>query len=178
MAFELIKSEIIHHGRAFTIRCDTLHLPDEREVRLDIVEHAGSVVILPLDANGEIHFVRQYRHASGQYLLELPAGVLDEGETPEFCAQRELREETGVAAGKLKSLGGFFLAPGYSTEYMSVFLATDLQNAPLMADSDEFISVEHIPVRKALLMCEHGEILDAKSLAAFLLARESLKIQD
>jgi len=175
MAFELVKSEIVYPGRAFTIRRDTMRLPDGREARLDIVEHIGSVVILPLDENGNILFVRQYRHAAGQELLELPAGTLDEDEEPVACAHREIREETGMAAGRLESLGGFYLAPGYSTEYMHVYLATALQYAPLEADADEFLSVERVPVTEALAMCERGEIPDAKSLAAFLLARKHLE---
>jgi len=175
MAFELVKSEIVYPGRAFTIRRDTMRLPDGREARLDIVEHIGSVVILPLDENGNILFVRQYRHAAGQELLELPAGTLDEDEEPVACAHREIREETGMAAGRLESLGGFYLAPGYSTEYMHVYLATALQYAPLEADADEFLSVERVPVTEVLAMCERGEIPDAKSLAAFLLARKHLE---
>ncbi len=112
MAFQLLKSEIVYPGRAFTIRRDTLRLPDGREAGFDIVEHVGSVIILPLDANNNILFVRQYRHAAGRDLLELPAGTLDVDEAPETCALREIREETGMAAGRLESLGGFYLAPG------------------------------------------------------------------
>jgi len=174
MAFELLKSEIVFPGRAFTIRRDMVRLPDGREAKFDIVEHIGSVVILPVDGNGNLIFVRQYRHAAGQHLLELPAGTLDEGEAPEACARREIREETGMAAGKLETLGGFYLAPGYSTEYMHVYLATDLREEPLEADADEFLSVERIPLTDAQVMFERGEILDAKSLAAFLLARKHL----
>jgi ADP-ribose pyrophosphatase len=154
MPFELLKSEIIYPGRAFTIRRDTLRLPDGRETRFDIVEHIGSVVILPLDVDGQLLFVRQYRHAAGLDLLELPAGTLDKGESPEACARREVREETGMAAGRLELLGGFYLAPGYSTEYMYVYMATDLHNDPLEADADEFLSVERIPLAEALAMCE------------------------
>ena len=175
MAFELLKSEKVYPGRAFTIRRDTLRLPDGRETKLDIVEHVGSVVILPVDENGHILFVRQYRHAAGMDLLELPAGTFDEGETPEACARREIREETGMAAGRLTPLGGFYLAPGYSTEYMYVYVATELRYDPLEADADEFLSVERIPLTEVVTMCERGEIPDAKSLAAFLLAREYLE---
>jgi ADP-ribose pyrophosphatase len=177
MAFELLKSEIVYPGHAFTIRRDTLRLPDGRETRFDIVEHVGSVIILPLDTNGQLLFVRQYRHAAGLDLLELPAGTLDKGETPLECASREVREETGMAAGNLEPLGGFYLAPGYSTEYMHVYLATDLQYDPLEADADEFLSVERVPLAEALAMFERGDIQDAKSLAAILLARKHLEIQ-
>jgi len=165
----------MYPGRAFTIRRDTLRLPDGRETRFDIVEHIGSVVIVPLDAAGQLLFVRQYRHAAGQDMLELPAGTLDEGESPDDCARREVREETGMAAGKLERVGGFYLAPGYSTEYMHVYLATDLVDDPLEADADEFLSVERVPVSVAMEMCARGDFPDAKTLAALLLVRSRLE---
>lgn len=173
--YELLKSEIIYPGRAFTIRRDHLRMPDGHETKFDIVEHGGSVVILPVDDQGNLLFVRQYRHAAGLDLLELPAGTLDDGEDPETCAQREIREETGMAARKMKDLGGFYLAPGYSTEYMYVFLATDLNSAPLEADTDEFLTLERIPISEALEMATSGKLSDAKSLAAFCLAASYLE---
>lgn len=173
-AFELLRSEILMKGRAFTIRRDYLKTPDGRETKLEIVEHGGSVVIVPLDADGNLLFVRQYRHAAGMDMLELPAGTRDGDEPFEDCAAREIREETGMEAGTLKHVGSFYLAPGYSTEYMGVFLATDLNHNPLKADDDEFLSVEKIPVKEALGMAERGEMPDAKSLAALLMARSYL----
>ena len=175
MPFDLVKSEIVYPGRAFTIRRDHLRLPDGRVTKYDIVEHHGSVIVIPVDADGNLIFVRQYRHAAGMELLELPAGVLDEGEKPEDCAQREVREETGMAAGKLVRVGGFYLAPGYSTEYMHVYLATELRHDPLEADADEFLQTETMPIALALEMGEKGEIPDAKSLAAFMMARPFLE---
>jgi ADP-ribose pyrophosphatase len=174
MPFELVHSETVYPGRAFTIRRDTLRLPDGHESRFDIVEHHGSVVILPLDGQGNLLFVRQYRHAAGLDLLELPAGTRDEGEDPEVCARREIREETGMAAGQMEHLGGFYLAPGYSTEYMHVYLATDLRPDPLEADADEFLSLEPIPLAEALDRATRGEIPDAKSLAALFVAQGRL----
>lgn len=175
MVFERLQSEIIYPGRAFTIRRDRVRLPDGRTTNLDIVEHVGSVVILPVDEDGSLLFVRQYRHAAGLDLLELPAGTLNGDEAAEACAHREVREETGMAAGQLEPLGGFYLAPGYSTEYMHVFLATDLYPAPLAADADEFLSVEKVPLAKALKLPARGLLPDAKSLAALFLARERLE---
>ena len=177
MSFALLKSEIVYSGRAFTIRRDTLRLPDGHETRLDIVGHIGSVIIIPLDSEDNLLFVRQYRHAAGLDLLELPAGTLDEGEAPEACARREVREETGMRADKMEHLGGFYLAPGYSTEFMNVYLATGLHVDPLEADADEFLSVERIPLAEALAMAEQGKITDAKSLAAFFLAKSHLEKQ-
>jgi len=175
LPFKLLQSEIVYPGRAFTVRRDTLRLPDGRQAMLDIVEHIGSVVIVPVDADGNLLFVRQYRHAAGLDLLELPAGTLNEGEASDACAHREIREETGMAAGSLEYLGGFYLAPGYSTENMHVYLATDLHLDPLNADEDEFLTVERIPLVTALAMARQGEIPDAKSLAAILLAQSHLE---
>ena len=139
--FELIKSETLMQGRAFKIRRDYLKTPDGRETKFEIIEHGGSVIIVPVDANGNLLFVRQYRHAAGMDLLELPAGTRDGDEPFEECAAREIREETGMEAGKLQKVGEFYLAPGYSTEFMAVFLATDLRHNPLEADDDEFLTV-------------------------------------
>jgi len=130
---------------------------------------------LDIDDEGNVHFVRQYRHATGRDMLELPAGTRDDDEPYEECAAREVREEIGMAAGKLEKVGEFFLAPGYSTEFMVVFLATELKHNPLDADEDEFLTVEKIPLRKAMEMTQSGKILDAKSLAAFLLAKSHLE---
>ena len=175
MPFEVLKSEILMKGRAFCIRRDYLKTPDGRETKFDIIEHGGSVVIIPVDENGNLLLVRQYRHATGGDVLELPAGTLDDNEDPEVCAAREIREETGMAAEKLTRLGDFYLAPGYSTEFMVVFLATGLSDNPLDADEDEFLSVEPVPVADAIQMAERGKIPDAKSLAALMMAKSSLE---
>lgn len=175
MPFEFISSEVLLQGRAFKIRRDTLKTPDGRETKFEIIDHGGSVVIVPLDADGNILFVRQYRHATGGDLLELPAGTRDNEEPFEECAAREIREETGMEAGQLTRVGDFYLAPGYSSEFMAVFLATDLKHNPLKADDDEFLQVEKIPVNRASEMFERGEMLDAKSLAAWLLVRPHIE---
>ena len=175
MPFEFLRSETLLKGRAFAIRRDTLPAPDGRETKFDIIEHGGSVIIVPIDKDGNLLFVRQYRHAAGMDLLELPAGTLEEGEDPAVCAAREIREETGFASDKIEKIGDFYLAPGYSTEFMHVYLAQDLRHDPLEADADEFLSVEKIPFAEAIQMAERGEMPDAKSLAALLLARSHLK---
>ncbi|HLO18189.1 MAG TPA: NUDIX hydrolase [Anaerolineales bacterium] len=175
MPFELIKSETLLQGRAFKIRRDYLKTPDGLETKLEIVEHGGSVVLIPIDEEGNLLFVRQYRHAAGKNILELPAGTRDENEPYEKCAAREIREETGMEAEKLQKVGEFYLAPGYSTEFMMVFLATELKENPLKADYDEFLELEKFPVKRALEMAAHGEVPDAKSLAALLLARSYLE---
>lgn len=175
MSFELLKSETVLKGRAFEIRRDYLKTPSGQETKFDIVVHGGSVIIIPVDAEGNLLFVRQYRHAASQDLLELPAGTLEHGEDPAVCAAREIREETGFAADRIEKIGQFYLAPGYSTELMSVFLARDLTHDPLEPDADEFLSLEKIPVAQALRMAERGEMPDSKSLAALFLARPHLE---
>ena len=177
MPFEFLRSETILKGRAFAIRRDTLKAPDGRETKFDIIEHGGSVIIVPIDKDGNLLFVRQYRHAAGMDLLELPAGTLEEGEDPAVCAAREIREETGFAADKIEKIGDFYLAPGYSTEFMHVYLAQDLRHDPLEADADEFLSVEKFPFAEAIQMAERGEMPDAKSLAALLLAKSYLNLK-
>lgn len=174
MKFELLGSEIIHKGRAIILRVDDLRTPDGRTVRYDIVEHHGSVIIIPIDENGDIYFVRQYRHAAGVDMLELPAGTLEPDEAPDVCAAREVREETGMEAAHIKEIGSFYLAPGYSTELMHVFLATGLSHNPLEADADEFLSVEKMSLTEALKVAASGGLADAKSLAALLLAQGNL----
>jgi ADP-ribose pyrophosphatase len=175
MPFELLHSETLLKGRAFLIRRDTLKTPDGHETKLDIIEHGGSVIIVPVDKYGNLLFVRQYRHAAGMDLLELPAGTLEKDEDPAVCAAREIREETGFAADRIEKIGDFYLAPGYSTEFMHAYLARDLRYDPLEADADEFLSVEKIPFAEAIQMAERGEMPDAKSLAALLLAKSHLK---
>ena len=166
---ELIRSERVFQGRAFEVRVDQLRRSDGETTRIDLVEHVGAVALLPVGQDGLIWFVRQYRHPTGKRLLELPAGTLEPGEPPEECARRECREEIGMAPGRLERLGGFYLAPGYSTEYLHVFLAADLQPSPLPGDEEEQLEIERLGLEQALQRMRRGEIEDAKSLAALLL---------
>ena len=165
----------IYQGRILQLGIETLTLPNGETLDLEIVRHPGGAAVVAVDERQHVCLLRQYRHATGQDLLELPAGTLDDDEDPEVCAAREIREETGMAAGVLTKLGDFYLAPGYSTEFMVVYLATDLSHSPLEADADEFLSVESLPVAEAMQMAERGEIPDAKSLAALFLAKPHLE---
>lgn len=175
MKFKILSSEIITRGRVFDIRRDQVRYPDGRTSNYDIIVHSGAVTIVPVNDDREIWFVRQYRHATGETLLELPAGTLEEAEPPEVCANRELREEIGYAAGKMRPLGAFFLAPGYSNEYMHIFLATQLKHDPLKPDADEFLQAESHPVANIFNMLENDEFKDAKTIAALALARPYLE---
>ena len=166
MSYRTISSETAFHGRALTLRIDWVRLPDGRETRLEIIDHPGSVAIIPVDEEGRIWFVRQYRHAAREELLELPAGTRKNGEIPADCAQRELREEIGLGAGEMTPIGGFYLAPGYSSEFMHIFLATGLFKDRLPGDEDEIIFPERRSRSEVESLLELGAFRDAKTVAA------------
>ena len=171
MPYSITASEPIFDGRAFKVRIDSVCAPDGKVRKVEIVDHPGAVTLVPVDADGRLHFVRQYRHSSLEVLLELPAGTLDPNEDPADCARRECREETGMAPKEIQQLGGFFLAPGYSTEYLHVYLATGLSEAPLPPDEDEDLQVERLTLEQAEGLARTGELHDAKTLAALYLYR-------
>lgn len=168
--FKPLESTTHYQGRAFDVRRDRVELPDGAQTELDIVAHVGAVTIVPYH-EGQVWFVRQYRHAAGLVLLELPAGTLEADENPDHAAQRELREEIGMGALRVDKIGTFFLAPGYSTEHMHVYLATNLFAAPLESDADEFLEVVAYPLEEVWEMVANNAFDDAKTLAALLLAR-------
>ena len=178
MHIKVEQSEKIYRGRAFDVRRDQIRLANGHLKQRDIVEHTASVVIVPIDESSLVWFVRQYRYPVGKYLLELPAGVMEDGETPQFTALRETREEIGMAPGSLIQIGEFFLAPGYSTEYMYVFLAQYLSPSPLQPDEDEDIEIEKLPLQTILDLQKISRIQDAKTIAAIYLAHLYLLSQD
>jgi ADP-ribose pyrophosphatase len=173
---ELVNSKTIYRGKVFEVRQDQVRLPNGKVMQLDIVEHPVAVVLVPVDAQGNIWLIRQYRHSAGGEILELPAGVTEANEPVEASAQRELREEIGMQAGEVRLIGEFFIAPGYTTEYLYIYLATDLTPAPLPGDEDEFIEVVPTPIHEAFAMAKNGQIRDAKTLAALLLATPFLEL--
>jgi ADP-ribose pyrophosphatase len=171
----VIQRRILHRGRYMTFEQDTVALPDGRTSLRDLVLHPGAVAILALDDRDRLLLVRQYRVTPGGALLEVPAGTLDAGpegiENPELAARRELEEETGYRAGQLERLGGFFTAPGFSSEYITLFLATALAPARenrLGPDEDERLELVRLDWREAIAAVEAGVIEDAKSVAAIL----------
>ena len=174
MAHQILSREIAFKTHAFNLERLHVRLPDGNERDYDMVSHNDSVTIIPYDKGGNIWFVSQFRMGCECELLELPAGVMNDGEKPETSAAREIREETGFAAGKLTYLGSAYLAPGYASENNHIFLAEDLTRAPLNMDEDEFISTSQYPVKKAYEMAENGRIHDSKSLAAMLLAQKHI----
>lgn len=175
MAYTTQKSERIFQGKVFDIRIDEVKKSTGEIWRVDIVEHAGAVVIVPMQEDGTILLVKQYRHPTGKELVEFPAGSLDLGENPAHCAIRECREEVGMEPAQIQSLGGFYVAPGYSTEYLEIFLATSLSPAPLPQDMDEDVVVEPMKLEEILKKIKIGEIEDAKTAAATLLLVQFLE---
>lgn len=170
----VIQSESVFQGKVFSVRIDHLERPSGGAQRVELVEHPGAVAIIPIDDEERIWFVRQYRHPAGENLLELPAGTLQDQEDPEACAVRESREEIGLLPGVLDHLGGTFLAPGYSTEYIHYFLARDLTPAPLAPDEDEELFVEKLSWDEIQSHISNATIRDAKTLVGLFLAGISL----
>jgi ADP-ribose pyrophosphatase len=150
------------------LRIDRLLFENGHESTQEVVEHRGGVTLVALDSEHRVLFVRQYRHPAAKDLLELPAGTSDRDETPEQCAERELQEETGYKPRRLERLGGFYLAPGYCSEYQHVFLATELAESRLQGDEPS-IHLERHSLSDALALVRDGIIEDAKSVAALLL---------
>ena len=168
----LIGTEVIKRGRILEFRIDTVEAADGHRSTRDIAGHPGGVCVVAIDAGDRVLFVRQWRHATGGALLEIPAGTLDrhdDGSVEEHAgaAARELEEETGSVAGTWRYLGAFYTAPGFTNELMHLYLATDVRAADaggLGPDDDERLELRPIPFDEAVAMAERGEIRDAKSL--------------
>jgi ADP-ribose pyrophosphatase len=168
---QTISTRRVHDGWV-GLRIDTVRYPSGREGTIEVVEHVGGVTIVAFDPEGKLLLVSQYRHPAGRELLELPAGTLDPGETPEQCAERELQEETGYRPARLERLGGLYLAPGYCSEYQHIFLASALSASRLEGDEEE-IDLVRLPLSEALAMVASGRIEDAKTAGALLLYLQS-----
>src|SRR6476469_3872789 len=164
---EFIDSKKVFSGRVFDVTVDTVREADRTYTR-EVVHHPGSAVILPAFDDDTIGFVRQYRHPAVKYLLELPAGTLNDRERPEVGAARELEEELGVVAGNLEKLAEFFVSPGFCEEKMWLYLATDLTPTAQRLEEDEMLEVIRLPIDRALQMISEGEIEDAKTIIGLL----------
>jgi ADP-ribose pyrophosphatase len=158
----------IYQGRAVNIRVDTVEKASGTKTTREVVEHSDCVAVVAVDAQGNILLVRQFRHPVGKFLLEIPAGGIDPGEEPIDSVRRELQEEIGYFPRKIEKLGGFYTIPGYGTEYLHCFLATDLVSARLVAEDTEDIELIRVPREEIPRLVASGEICDAKSIAALL----------
>jgi ADP-ribose pyrophosphatase len=165
---ETISSKIAFDGRAVRLRIDTVRTADGRESTREVVEHGDCVAIIPIDDNNNILLVNQFRKAIEKELLEVPAGGIEPGETPEAAVRREMQEETGYLPRKIQKLVGFYSAPGYCTEYLHVYLATDLVPGRLFAEDTKGIKVVRVPVGQVLPLITSGKVCDGKSIAGLL----------
>jgi len=170
-----LSSELIYEGRAVRLRVDTVKMPSGRETTREIVEHSDCVAVIALDDEDNVLLVNQFRKPVEKELLEIPAGGIEPGEKLEDCVRRELREETGFLPRKVERLGGFYSSPGYCTEYLHLFLATELIPSPLQAEDSESIKLVRVRLGEVLGLINSGSICDAKSIAALLLFLEHRK---
>ncbi len=171
---KLLSSTDIYKGKVFDIRVDSIREGDV-EYKREIVVHKGSAVVIPVFDDGTVALVRQYRHAAGKYLLEICAGTLNAGEDPEIGAIRELEEEIGVRAAKIEKLTEFYVSPGFLTEKMFVYLATELTETQQNLEVDEFLTIERHTFHDLLEMIRNGEIEDAKTMVGLMIAAERVR---
>lgn len=171
-----LETRLIYDGRIVHLSLDKVRFPDGSTGELEMIRHSGASAVLPVlsDPAGpdpQVLLVRQYRYASGGYLLEVPAGRPDQpGEDWELCARRELEEETGMAAGKLTYLTAIYTTPGFTDEKIHLFMATDLRTGSSKLDTDEFVEPIALPLSDALEKVRTGEITDAKTICTLLYA--------
>lgn len=163
-----VEKTLRHKGNLVSFFCYTIKDQKGHLHEYDALEHPGASVMIPVDHEGNIYFIKQWRRSSGKVLIELPAGTLDPGEPPEKCAQRELQEEIGYFAKKLTYLGGFFTAPGFCNEYLHLFLAEDLILSPLEGEDTKYIDMHTLSLQKTLEAVDSGLIEDAKTLCGIL----------
>ena len=172
----LIERRPVHKGRIVDLSIDTVRFPNGKTGQLEMIRHSGAAAVLPVLSdpsaeNPQILLIRQYRYATGGYLLEVPAGRPDhEGEDWEVCARRELEEETGMVAGALTKLTAIYTTPGFCDELIHLFMATELTTGNASLDEDEFLNTEVMLLSEALEKIRDGEILDAKTIATVLYA--------
>jgi len=169
---QLLESEKIFKGSVFDVERDRLREESGIEVVRDVVRHPGGAGALPLFDDGRVALVKQYRHPARRELLEIPAGRIEDGETPAACAAREVEQEIGFRAGRMKKLAEFYSTPGFCEERLYVYLATELTPGLQNLDHDELIEIVYLPLDEAVKMAERGGIEDSKTIIALLMAND------
>ncbi len=175
MTEKTIRSEDIFEGRVIRVKKDTVKLPNGNISTREVVEHPGGVAIVPIDSEGNVYMVRQYRYPLKRLCLEIPAGKLNYGEDHRECGLRELSEETGMEPGSFDYLGVFCPSPGFCQELIHIYLATGLRAGKAHLDEDEFLEVEKYPLSELIQMIQDGKIQDGKTVIGLLLAKEVLQ---
>lgn len=175
-----VSSRRVYSGKVVSLDVDTVQFPNGSTGELEIIRHAGASAVVPFlsemhSEDPEVLLIRQYRYAANGYVYEIPAGLLNEGETPEACARRELREETGFTAAEFFPLSTFFTTPGFTDERIHLFAATGLTPGQSELEADEFVELHPFSLATAIRMIESGEIVDGKSMIALLLAARIAK---
>lgn len=170
-----LSSRRIYTGRVLNLDVDTVRFPDGSTGELEMIRHPGASAILPFLSdpegdNPQVLLIKQYRYAADEFLYEVPAGRLDAGESPEQCAARELREETGCTAERLEHLYTMYTTPGFTDEKIHVFMAVGISNGEHAREADEFLSIETMTLSRALELVRDGVIKDAKTALAILYA--------
>jgi ADP-ribose pyrophosphatase len=173
--FETLERKTVFRGKVVRLYVDRVKLPNGQEAEREVIEHSGAVGMVAVDDEGWTYLVRQFRHAAGQELIEIPAGKLSPGEEPFETAQRELMEEIGFKAHDWLELSSFYTSPGFTNEMLYLYLARQLEGAQAKPDEDEFLEVIHLPLSEALAMVSGDRIRDAKSVAGLALAQMYLK---
>ena len=166
---ETLSSETVYKGKVFDVVKAEIR-EDESEYVREIVTHGGSGVVVPVFADKTVALVKQYRHPAKDFLLEIPAGTVEKGESPKVCAEREVEEEIGMKAGKIEKLCEFYVSPGFLSEKMHLFLATDLTESKQNLDDDENISIKRISFEEAFDKIRNNEIVDAKTIIGLIFA--------
>ena len=166
----------VYEGRVIDLRVEDVNLPNGRTVTLEVIHHPGAAAVVAVDDRNDVALIRQYRHAAGGFIWEVPAGTLAAGEAADACAQRELREEAGLVAAEWTALGSIITTPGFCDERIHLFLARRLSDAAQALDHDEVLTVSRRPLSQALAMIAGGEIDDAKSVVALYRAAAALGI--
>jgi len=167
---EVLSRRSIHDGRVVKLWLERVLLPNGRQTDLEVIEHPGASTVLPFINADEVVLIRQHRHCAGGSILEVPAGTLQPGESPEACALREIEEETGYRAGRLEPLGWIWTTPGFTTEKIFLFAGHDLTPGRASLDPDEVISPERMTFRDAIERAARGDITDAKTIATLFRA--------
>ena len=171
----VLDGETKFDGQIITVERWRVRLPDGREAAREIVLHKGAAAVVPVDQQGYVTLVRQHRVAIDEMMLEIPAGKLDfEGEDPFACAQRELLEETGLQVGKWQKLAHVVTTPGFCTERIALYLATELRQSAPRPDADEFLGLLRLPLSEAVAQVFQGKITDAKTCLGLLMAQQAL----